>query len=391
MARILHVITGLRTGGAEMMLWKLLSASNGRHSQAVVSLMDEGTVGARIRDLGVPVYGLGLRARAPNPLKVLSLRSLTRQFAPHLIVGWMYHGNLMALLAGMSSRKRTPVLWNIRQSLYPPTQWSRLTAAVIRLGALLSWSPAAIIYNSRTGAKQHHAFGYRGAPGVVIPNGFDSETFRPNPEARRQVRVELNAGDGTILIGLVARYHPMKDHAGFLRAAARMAGVQPSVRFVLIGREIQEQPALLALIAELGLQDRISFLGERHDMPRLAASLDIACSSSAWGEGFSNAIGEAMACGVPCAVTDVGDSAYLVGDTGLAVPPRDPEALAQAIEQLISAGPAERQRLGAAARRRIEQNFSLSAVACRYEELYQEHLSPDLTEAPFRAQSRSLD
>jgi glycosyltransferase involved in cell wall biosynthesis len=148
----------------------------------------------------------------------------------------------------------------------------------------------------------------------------------------------------------------------------------PSARFVLIGRGTREQPALQALVADFGLEDRVFLLGERPDMPRMTAGLDIACSGSAWGEGFSNAIGEAMACAVPCVVTEVGDSPYLVGETGLRVPPSQPEALARAISQLISAGPEYRQQLGAAARRRVEDNFSLPAVVCRFEKVFEEHL-----------------
>jgi glycosyltransferase involved in cell wall biosynthesis len=376
MARIMHVITSLTTGGAEMMLLKLLSATNGRHAQAVVSLMDEGATGAHIANLGVPVRSLGMRRAAPNPLRALSIRFFARQFDPDLILGWMYHGNLMASLAGLSSRKETPVLWGIRSSLYDLALERRLTGAVIRLGALLSRRPVAIIYNSRTSAQQHEALGYCLARQVVIPNGFDCQMFCPDQEARGQVRSELGVGENAILVGLVARYHPMKDHPGFLRAAALVAEAHPSVRFVLIGRGLKEQPALLALITELRMQDRFFLLGERHDIPRLTAALDVACSASAWGEGFSNAIGEAMACGVPCVVTDVGDSAYIVGGTGACVPPRHPEALAQAILQLISAGPEGRRQLGTAARRRIQDKFSLPAVVRQYEDLYSEHLTP---------------
>jgi glycosyltransferase involved in cell wall biosynthesis len=373
MARIMHVITGLHTGGAEMMLWKLLSLSHAHHSQAVVSLMDEGTIGARIAGLNVPVYSLGLRAAAPSPVRALSIRSLTHLFNPDLILGWMYHGNLMASFAGLVSPGKPPVLWGIRHALDDLALRRR---PVVKLGAFFSRQPAAIIYNSAIGAQQHAAFGFHTAQQVVIPNGFDCQSFHPDPASRREVRKELALEEDATLIGLVARYHPMKDHAGFLRAAALVAREHPSARFALIGRGTREQPALQALVAEFGLEDRVFLLGERPDMPRITAALDIACSGSAWGEGFSNAIGEAMACGVPCVVTEVGDSPYLVGQTGLCVPPSQPEALARAICQLISAGPEYRQQLGAAARRRVEDNFSLPAVVCRFEKVFEEHLPP---------------
>jgi glycosyltransferase involved in cell wall biosynthesis len=290
----------------------------------------------------------------------------------------MYHGNLAASLAGTFLPGRVPVIWNIRQSLYDMRSERRLTAAFIRLGARLSRRAAAIVYNSHIGAQQHEALGYSVAGRVIIPNGFDCSSFRPDEEARRQVRSELRVERDESLIGLVARFHPMKDHAAFLHAASQVARQHAGVRFVLVGRGTKEQPELVQLIRDLQLQDRVILLGERADTSRLTAAIDIACSASAWGEGFSNAIGEAMACGVPCVVTDIGENAHLVADTGLSVPPRDPQAFGDAIHQLIEAGQAHRRQLGAAARRRIESEFSLPEVARRYDELYHACLDNDL-------------
>jgi len=376
--RILHVTTGLTTGGAEIMLLKLLSANNGVWESAVVSLMDEGTIGSKIAALGIPVHSLGLRRGRPNPVSVLSLKSIARQFQPQLIQGWMYHGNLGASLASVSMQGRVPVLWSIRQSLYDITRERRLTRAMIRLGAFFSWHPANIIYNSQISARQHELFGFRTSKSVVIPNGFDSQLFRPDSQARHQIRRELGVGMDAILVGLIARLHSVKDHSGFLRSAAFVTRVHPSVYFVLAGSGVnKEESALRSLIAEHRLEGRTFLLGERSDIPKLTAALDIACSTSL-GEGFSNAIGEAMACGVPCVVTDVGDSAYVVADAGLLVPPRDPEALAQAIDHLVDAGPEQRRQLGVAARRRIQTEFSLPTIAHRYEDLYREHVGTAL-------------
>jgi glycosyltransferase involved in cell wall biosynthesis len=369
MARILHVITGLRTGGAEMMLWKFLSLSRTHHSQAVLSLMDEGSIGPRIDRLKVPVYTLNLRKTAPNPARALDIRSLTRQFDPDLILGWMYHANLVASFAGLVSPRRTPVFWGVRHGLEDEQLRRR---PIVKLGALFSRQPDAIIYNSTIGAQQHAAFGFHTAQPIVIPNGFDCQTFRPDPEARYEVLKELNLEEDTVLVGLVARYDPLKDHAGFLEAVAVVAKNHPSPRFILVGQGTQE-PELEKLVSNLDLRDRVFLLGERPDIPRLTAALDIACSSSR-EEGFSNAIGEAMSCGVACVVTDVGDSRYLVGETGLCVPPSQPDALAGAIGRLISAGPECRQKLGVAARRRVEENFSLPAVVGRFEKVFDQYL-----------------
>ena len=367
--RVLHVITDLDVGGAETMLLRLLAC---RHDwdPLVLSVQEPGTMGQRIADLGVPVHSLGVRRSRPNPLRALAIRGVARNSRPQIIQGWMYHGNLAASLAGRFQLGKVPVIWNIRHSLYDIRRERRLTAAFIRLGARLSRHTTAIIYNSRIGAQQHEAVGYCEARRVIIPNGFDCSSFRPDEVARREVRAELRVERDQCLIGLVARFHPMKDHAAFLRAAGEVARRHAGVKFVLVGRGIKEQPELVQLIRDMQLQDRVFLLGERADTSRLTAAIDIACSASAWGEGFSNAIGEAMACGVPCVVTDVGENAHLVADTGLVAPPQDPQAFGDAIHKLIEAGQAQRRQLGAAARRRIESEFSLPVVARRYDELY---------------------
>jgi glycosyltransferase involved in cell wall biosynthesis len=372
--RIMHVITGLEIGGAESMLEKLLALGAPEWDSVVVSLSAEGPIGARIAELGIPVLSLGLRRGLPNPVSAISIIPMIRRCRPVLVQGWMPHGNLMASFAVASQLNRMPVVWNIRMSL-DDTTLPALTRAAIRSGGLLSRHPVAIVYNSAVGARQHEAVGYRKEKSVVIPNGFDCGRFHPDNAARRSLHAELGLREDAVLIGLVARYDPIKDHAGFLGAAGRVARSHPGVYFVLAGKGVTgEEPALMKVISEAGLQGRIFLLGERQDVSRLTAALDIACSSST-GEGFANTIGEAMACGVPCVVTDVGDSAYIVADTGMAVPPGSPGAFAQALCQMIEAGPEHRQRLGMLARRRVEQEFSLPAIARRYKVLYQEHVS----------------
>jgi glycosyltransferase involved in cell wall biosynthesis len=371
--RVMHVITGLSTGGAETMLLKLLSAASGSMEHVVVSLGEEGTIGPRIAALGVPVHCLGLRRNAPNPFRALSILPLARRIGPQLIQGWMYHGNLMASMAALALRHKPPVLWNIRQTVYDLRRERWLTAKFIRLGARLSSRPAAIIYNSQTSATQHESLGYGAEKRVIIPNGFDCQLLRPDEAARKAVRTELGIADDTVLVGLVARYHPMKDHVGFLQAAAMIARSYPQTRFVLAGAGVSStQPELVKAIQQNELWDCV-MLGERSDIPRLNNAFDIGCSASAWGEGFSNSIGEAMACGVPCAVTDVGDSAYIVADTGLLAPPHAPEVLAKAIAGLIEIGRSGRRQLGTKARQRIETEFSLPAIVRRYEDLYLTH------------------
>jgi glycosyltransferase involved in cell wall biosynthesis len=251
-----------------------------------------------------------------------------------------------------------------------------LTRWVIRANAWLSARASAIVYNSHTSARQHEAFGFDASRAQIIPNGFDTQLFCPDVTARASVRREFGVGEDVVLIGLIARYHPMKDHQLFLRAAALLVQVCPGVRFLLAGLGMDAaNPVLRSMIAESGVADRMCLLGERIDTPRLNAALDIACSASAWGEGFANAVGEAMSCGVPCVVTDVGDSMRIVDDTGIAVPARDAEALAGALKRLVSLGREGRLALGARARQRVIDEFSLGAVVRQYENLYEHVLA----------------
>jgi glycosyltransferase involved in cell wall biosynthesis len=379
--RVCHIITGLYTGGAEMMLYKLLSATDRRRFEpAVISLIDRGALGERIEALGIPVFPLNMRLGRPSPLALARLVRLLRRWRPKLLQGWMYHGNIAASLAGPLLPGRPPVLWNIRQTLYELEREKTLTRGMIRLSARLSGSARFIVYNSRVSAGQHEARGFRDERRVILPNGFDGEAFAPSAEVRRRWREDLGFSERDLLIGLAARYHPMKDHDNFLRAAARLAGRFDEARFVLAGRGVDgENGELAARIRELGLSGRVRLLGDRADMAPFFQSLDIAALASAWGEGFPNVLGEAMASGVPCVATDVGDAADIVGETGLVVPPRDPESLASALAELAGLGPEARNRLGARARERILERYALPAIVARYEALHAEAVGrPDL-------------
>lgn len=364
----MFLTTGLATGGAEMMLLKVCSRLDRlRFAPVVVSLGEKGVLGPRIEALGIPVHALGMRPHRLSLGGALFLRRLVRSVGPSVIQGWMYHGNLAASLAGGGK----PVVWGIRQSLYDLRKERMLTRWVIRVGALMSRSARVIVYNSETSARQHEAFGFDPSLTRIIPNGFDTDVFVPDAGARASTRHELGLSENVVLIGLIGRYHPMKNHRLFLEAAALVGRECPAVRFLLAGAQTEARdPVVGALIAESGLGDRLLTLGERNDVPRLQAALDIGCSTSAWGEGFANVIGEAMSCGVPCVVTDVGDSARVVGDTGRVVPSGDAHALAAAWKDLIGLGRERRQALGMRARQRVIDKFSLGTIVKAYEDLY---------------------
>jgi glycosyltransferase involved in cell wall biosynthesis len=371
--RILHIINDLSIGGSELMLYKLLSrADREGFEPTVISLNGVGRLGDRVRELGIPVEAVGVKASPTRALSLVRLSRAARRIRPDLIQGWMYHGNLAAQFAAMLAPRPASVLWNIRQSLYSLQDEKPATAKAIRLGARLSNWPARILNNSQKSVIQHAAIGYRGDRTVVIPNGFDTDTFVPSDEARASVRSELGVPGGAILVGRVGRYHHTKDYPTFLRAAALLLREHADTQFVLAGKGINWNNSDLRGLAQgLGLVERIHFLDERLDMKRITAALDIAVSSSR-AEGFPNVIGEAMACGVPCVATDVGDSAFLIGDTGRVVPAEDCGSLAEACKDLIGLGRGARRNLGLAARSRIISRYSLAPVVQRYESLYQE-------------------
>ncbi len=230
--------------------------------------------------------------------------------------------------------------------------------------------PDRIVCCSEASRQVHLALGYDDSRMLVVDNGVDVSLFQPDPIARAQVRDELGIAPDTILIGLIARFHPQKDHRTFTRAAADLSARRKDIRFLLSGENVVPQNAELAgWIEEAGIGDRVHLLGLRTDPARVTAALDVATSSSAFGEGFSNAVIEAMACGVPCVVTDVGDSARIVGDTGIVVRPSDPDALAGAWSDLLETEE-KGKMLGRAARARVLERFDIAQMIAGYRALY---------------------
>lgn len=360
---VLHVITGLAMGGAEQMLLKQLRLiDRSRFSCTVVSLTDRGVLGDSIDELGVPLYTLGMSRGVPDPRALLRLGLLFRKVAPDVLQTWMPHSDLMGTLARTFAR-RPRLAWNIRCSDMDFTQYRATTRLAVSCLARLSKSPDLVICNSEAGKLAHQALGYSPRRWEVIPNGFDLTHFRPLPEARLRLRAELGVAQDAFLIGLVARFDAMKDHATALNALRQF----PNAHLVCVGRDVvATNPALAAP----DLAGRLHLLGERRDINQILPACDLATLTSAFGEGFPNVLGEAMACALPCVATDVGDARAIVGDTGLLVAPRDPAALSAAWRKFADAGLVHRTELGAAARERIAAHWSLPAIVRRYEDVY---------------------
>ena len=378
--KLVLIITGLSTGGAEMMLLKLLDRLDpARFSPQVISLTSLGEIGPRIQALGIPVEALGMHpGRLPNPIAFARLVQRLKAIKPDVVQTWMYHadlvGGLAARLVGVPA-----IAWNIRHSNLSRDQTKWSTRAVAHLCAKASrWIPDRIVCNSKTARDIHIGIGYDPKHFIILPNGFDLSRFYPDPLSRHAVRTELGIPAHAPLIGLIARFDPQKNHQGFFEAAGQLHQQQPEVHFLLAGMGIdQKNPAIRAWLQCNGIAAVTHLLGLRQDIPRLTAALDIA-SSSSYGEAFPNVIGEAMACGVPCVVTDVGDSADIVGDTGRVVAPGDMIGLAAAWAQLLAMPDTERRALGQRARARVAEHFEIGAVVKRYEVFYEELAGPNM-------------
>jgi glycosyltransferase involved in cell wall biosynthesis len=371
---VLHIITDLAVGGAEQMLVSLVPAlAQLGLSSTVLSLMRDGALAQTLTDASVDVHELGMQPGRPDPRALLRLARQLRERRPDLVQTWMYHADL---LGGLAARMvtRVPIVWGLHNTDLDPQRTKRSTRWVVRVCAALSRAvPARIVSCSDTGAALHARLGY--APGKLlsIPNGFDTEALQPNPAHRLAVRAELGFRPDAVLVGHVARFDPQKDHQNFVRAAGRLARERADVDFVLVGKGCEPcNRALARWIDDTGAADRFHLLGLRRDARRLFAAFDVAALSSAYGEAFPLVLGEAMACGVPCVATDVGDAARIIGDTGHSVPPRDPAALADALLALLRLPAPARAALGEAARARIVGEFSLPVVAARYAALYQD-------------------
>lgn len=369
--RIVHIITDLRLGGAQTMLFRLLSHLEPTGLQSsVVTMVAGGEFQKQFESIDVPVYSLGMQRNALEPRQVLRLGQMLDKLRPDLVQTWMYHADLLGGLAARWKGLR-PMVWNIRHSNLDAGSNRRLTRWVARACAVLSHSvPDAIICNSFVAGELHAKFGYTQNKLVIIPNGFDTGLFRPDRDSYNTVRQELGLSLSTPLVGIVGRFHTQKDHRTFIQALSVLHRQRPDVHFLLSGNNVScANPELTAWIAEAGVGSVCHLLGQRNDMPRLMAALDILCSSSL-GEGFPNVVGEAMSCGVPCVVTDVGDSAYVVGDFGAVVPPRRPDLLADAMANILAMEKSEYLRMSEGARSRILDHYSLHAVAGIYSQLY---------------------
>ncbi|TPL22866.1 glycosyltransferase [Mesorhizobium sp. B2-4-10] len=366
--KILHVITGLENGGAEAALYRLCTAERS-HSHFVVSLSGDGKYGPLLRAAKIPLACLAMPKGRLSLKGLASLRRVFSTYRPDVVQCWMYHANLvggvLARLGGIS-----PVLWGMHNCGLDPRAASFTTRTVDRICALISGIiPARIVSCSQNASRCHIHAGYSSSNWTIIPNGYDLAVFEPDDRARARLRRDWSIGDGQFVIGNVARWHPDKDHQNLFAALSRLS-MHKSLPFkcVLAGPGMTaENTALVVLLERYDVRHKVKLLGPSDDIAGLMNAFDIHVLASS-SEAFPNVVAEAMACGTPCVGTDVGDIAMLVGNTGLIVPPRNPDALSRSIE--IMASEIQDTRSWAsrrqACRDRIAADFSLERMAHSY-------------------------
>lgn len=374
-ASIVHIITGLGAGGAEAMLVKLIGRlDRDRFASEVISLLPGGVNAQRLGAMGVPVTSLRMQKGVADPRALLALRRLLEQKRPDIVQTWMYHADLLGGLAAAGAHVEH-IVWNIQNSCLPPSPRLHTRLACDASAKLSSTLPERIVVCSGAGARWHTRRGYRGDKMVQIANGIDTVRFAPDPTSRSAIRAELDVDDDDVVIALPARFAPEKDHDTFLGAIARLHKRGHPIKAALLGDGTgPDNAALSVLVDQHQVEDRVLRLGRRDDMPRALNAFDVGCLSSSHVEAFSNALGEAMATGLPCVATDVGDARPMLGDDALVPPARDPDRLADALERVVTLPAAGRRQLGDRLRQRVEKQFSLEQTVSAYAALYDELL-----------------
>lgn len=371
MNTVLHIITGLEQGGAEAVLFRLTTAQAATTRAVVVSMTGPGFYGERLVRAGVIVHALGMPRGRLTASGVVALYKIIREARPDVVQTWMYHADLVGGLAAFLAGSR-PIVWGIRNSSLDPRTTARSTRWTVKLCAWLSrYVPSAIICCSEQAAALHARIGYASEKLVVVPNGYDLSRFRPDREAGLELRRQLSLAPQARVVGCIARWDPQKDHPALLRAFKRVLEEGLSFKALLVGPGIDaSNRELVRMIDELRLRSNVILLGARDDIPAVANALDWHVLSSSYGEAFPNVVAESMACGVPNVVTDVGDSALIVGDCGIVARPGDVDSLAAAIERAIRLPDPERLQLGTRCRDRIAQRFDQSAMTDGYERVW---------------------
>ena len=376
--RILHIITGLGNGGAEGVLYGLVTADKG-NTHHVISMMDSGLYGERLIAKGIPVYTLNMCVGPAMIKGLFKLYQLIRTINPNVVQTWMYHADLIGGIVARLAGKRV-VIWGVRASIMVRGKNRRSTLLVRWLCAWISSViPRRIVINSVSGVRTHEKLGYDVKKIVLIQNGYDTNKLQPSEDGRIALRKSWGIGPSQVLIGMVARYDPQKDHTNLIAALTLLESRKvPDWCCVLVGSGITSTNISLgAQIGQSNVIDNLLIMGPHNDISAVMNALDLHVLSSAFGEGFPNVVAEAMACGTPCVTTDVGDAALIVSDRGWVVPHSDPAALAQAIHEALDEmkDSAKWNNRREACQKGIIENYSLERMIMSYTRVWNDAIN----------------
>ena len=369
--KLLFVTTGLNIGGAERAMYTIINKGLGeRHTIKIVSLRDIGHYGKKFESDGIEVCCLNLQNPLNSLFSILKAFNFAREFEPDLIQGWMYHGNIFALLFGSVTRVKPKVYWGIRQTLYDIRKEKVLTQFTIRLQAKLSSFADGIIYNSKKSQNQHAFIGFSKKNSMYIPNGFDLSTWRPDAEKRKALRKKLEIADNSFVIGYIGRFHQMKKIELLFEAMESVLNENINSTLLVVGENTDRGNLKLKPFYDRLPSQQVVALGVRDDISAVVQCIDLLCLTSSWGEGFPNVIGEAMATGVPCVATDIGDSALVIGETGWIIPPNNVELLTNCINVALSESTSAHNSRSAASKEIISKNYNITHIVDNYNNVY---------------------
>jgi len=369
--QVVHVIVGLNVGGAELMLKRLIEEAQQSRcvDHQVITLTDVGIVGAQLQAVGIKVHALKMHSALSAPKALFKLVRFIRQNKPTIVQTWMYHADLLGGLAARLAGNRN-VIWGVRTTNVQAGGTPATTAVMYVCAYLSRWIPRVIVCAADASRRAHEKVGYDKSRMAVISNGFDLSSLAVTLDQGASLRAELGIQSDNVVIGMLGRFNPAKDQQNFVQATGRLARAYPNARFLMVGRGLDWSNAeLKRWIDETGFASRFILLGERSDVAVCLRAMDMFCLSSRT-EGFPNVVGEAMAVGLPCVVTDVGDAAMLIADTGIVVPKEDSAALAAGLEKLLLLGQERRSALGAKAKQRITSDFTIERARQRFESIY---------------------
>ena len=373
MIKVVHVIIGLNVGGAELMLKRLIEShlTTGGIQHTVISLTSLGVLGPELQRQGVNVYSLNMTTVLKGPVVLFKLRALISKLQPDIVHSWMYHADLLAGVAAFSLGIKN-IIWGIR-STDITKGGSKATILIRKICAYLSYKvPQKILCAASVSRDVHINVGYHSSKMEVIPNGFDIARFSNNQKDGMRLREELGVPSDSLAFISVGRYSQVKDHKTFVIAACELLKIREDVCFILVGRDLDKHNTdLIDIIGSAGVESRFYLLGQRSDIPSCLAASDIFCLHSVT-EGFPNVLGEAMLTGLPCITTDVGDARYLLNNDDFTIVASNPQLMTEKMNQLADSPKEYRDTLGNNNRRRIVENYSITAVSGQYMTLYNE-------------------